>query len=350
VDDAKVTDHHAIVPTNKKTPKELPSDEAKVYDLVARRFLAVFFPAARFENTNVITEVRGETFLSRGRVTLEAGWRRLYPDGVGGGKKEKEPPELPPISVGEEWSVSKVAVKEGETKPPPRYSESALLGAMETAGKLVEDEELRQAMKDSGLGTPATRAAIIERLLKVGYLVRERKVLVPTGKGRALIGLLGESPLASPELTAHWEERLARMEKGAEDRASFMADISGFATVFVEEVRTKEGGKVTAHTKPGKNDSGTSSTPLGVCPKCGAPVVETKKSYGCSAWKGGCKFAIWKTISGKRISAPQARRLLTKGRTEQLKGFKSRAGKPYSATLVLDGEHGVRLEFSKRAE
>src|SRR5829696_6252178 len=216
VDDAKVTDHHAIVPTTKKPSADLPSDEAKVHDLVARRFLAVFFPAAGFENTTVITAVRYETFLSRGRVVLEAGWRRLYPDGVGG-KKEKEPPVLPPVSVGQEWAVAKVAVKEGETKPPPRYSESALLGAMETAGKFVEDEELRQAMKDSGLGTPATRAATIERLLKVGYLVREKKALVPTEKGRALIGLLGESSLASPELTARWEERLARMEKGAED-------------------------------------------------------------------------------------------------------------------------------------
>ena len=348
VDDAKVTDHHAIVPTNKKPPEELPSDEAKVYDLVARRFLAVFFPAARFENTNVITEVRGETFLSRGRVVLEVGWRRLYPDGVGGGKKEKEPPVLPPISVGQEWPVAKVAVKEGETKPPPRYSEAALLGTMETAGKLVEDEELRQAMKDSGLGTPATRAAIIERLLKVDYLVREKKALVPTEKGRALIHLLGGSPLASPELTARWEERLARMEKGVEDRARFMADISGFASALVEEVRAKEGEKVTAPTKPGKNGGGASGVPLGTCPKCGAPVVETKKSYGCSAWKGGCKFAIWKTISGKRISSPQARQLLAKGRTGQLKGFKSKAGKPYSAALVLDGEHRVRLDFGDR--
>src|SRR5215213_8036427 len=135
VDDSKVTDHHAIVPTNKKSSGDLPPDEAKVYDLVARRFLAVFFPAARFENTTVVTEVRKEMFLSRGRVVLEAGWRALYPDGVGG-RKEKESPVLPPIEVGQEWDVAKVGVKEGETKPPPRYSESALLGAMETAGKL----------------------------------------------------------------------------------------------------------------------------------------------------------------------------------------------------------------------
>jgi DNA topoisomerase-3 len=347
VDDAKVTDHHAIVPTNKKPSGVLPPDEARIYNLVARRFLAVFFPAARFENTTVITVVDEETFLSRGRVVLEAGWRRLYPDGVGG-KKEKEPPILPPISVGQKWIVSKVALKEGETKPPPRYSESALLGAMETAGKFVEDEELRQAMKESGLGTPATRAATIERLLKVGYLVRDKKALVPTEKGRALIGLLGESPLASPELTARWEERLARMEKGTGSRADFMTDISGFASTLVEEVRAKEGEKVAVPAKTDSNGGAGDSAPVGACPKCGAPVVETKKAYGCSAWKSGCKFAIWKSISGKRISAPQARQLLTKGHTGQLKGFKSKAGKSYSAALVLDGEHRVRLDFGER--
>ena len=344
VDDTKVTDHHAIVPTNKKLSGELPPDEGKVYDLVARRFLAVFFTAARFENTTVVTAVNGETFLARGRVVLEAGWRRLYPDGVGG-KKEKEPPDLPPVEAGQEWAVRKVAVKEGETKPPPRYSESLLLGAMETAGRFVEDEELRQAMKDSGLGTPATRAATIERLIKVGYLVREKKALVPTEKGRALIGLVGESPLASPDLTARWEERLARMEKGAESRPGFMADIKGFASALVDEVRAKEGEKVAAPAKFSVN--GKNNTPLGACPKCSLPIMETKKSYGCSAWKSGCKFAIWKTISGKRVSEAQAKQLLKKGRTGQLKGFKSKAGKPYSAALVLDEEHKVRLEFGR---
>jgi DNA topoisomerase III len=337
VDDSKVTDHHAIVPTNRESSGNLQPDETKVYDLVARRFVAVFLPAARFENTAVVTEVREETFLSRGRVVLEAGWRALYPGGVGG-RKEKEPPVLPPIEVGEDWAVAKVGVKEGETKPPPRYSESALLGAMETAGKLVEDDELRQQMKDSGLGTPATRAATIERLIKVGYVERERKVLVPTEKGRSLIGLLGESPLSSPELTARWEERLAKMERGMERRPDFMADIKGFTTKLVEEVRAMEGKRLTAPSR--------SLEPLGACPKCGSPVVETKKAYGCSAWKKtGCDFAIWKQISGKRLSEGQAKQLLARGRTGQMKGFKSKAGKPYAAALKLDGEHKVRLEF-----
>src|SRR5829696_314316 len=338
VDDAKVTDHHAIVPTGKKPSGELPPDEAKVYDLVARRFLAVFFPAARFENTTVVTEVRNETFLSKGRVVLEAGWRALYPDGVGG-KKEKEPPVLPPIQVGQEWRVAKVGVKEGETKPPPRYSESALLGAMETAGKFVEDEELRQAMKESGLGTPATRAAIIERLIKVGYVEREKKALVPTSKGRALISLLRESPLSSPELTGQWERRLAEMERGVQRRPDFMSDIKGFTVSLVEGVRTMEGERLASRSRE----------PLGVCPKCGSPVVETKKAYSCSAWKSsGCDFAIWKQVSGKRLSEAQAKQLLVKGRTGQLKGFRSKAGKPFSAALKLDGDHRVRLEFDRR--
>ncbi|MDQ4106679.1 MAG: DNA topoisomerase, partial [Actinomycetota bacterium] len=338
VDDSRVTDHHAIVPTGKKPSGGLPPDEAKVYDLVARRFLAVFFPQARFENTTVVTEVKGETFLSRGRVVLEAGWRALYPDGVGG-KKEKEPPVLPPIEEGQEWPVTKVGVKEGETKPPPRYSESALLGAMETAGKLVEDEELRQQMKESGLGTPATRAAIIERLIKVGYLEREKKALIPTRKGKTLVDLLGGSTLASPELTARWERRLVRMERGEERRADFMQDISSFAAKLVEEVRSMEGAKLAAPARDRR--------PLGVCPKCGSPVIETRKSYGCSAWKGGCDFAIWKTVAGKRISESQAKRLLDRGKTGQLKGFKSKAGKPFSAALALDGDYRVKLAFDR---
>jgi DNA topoisomerase III len=344
VDDAKVTDHHAIVPTGKKLPGELPPDEARVYDLVARRFLAIFFPAARFENTTVVTEVKRETFLSRGRVVLEAGWRALYPDGVGG-KKEKEPPVLPPVEVGQEWSVAKVGIKEGETKPPPRYTEAALLGAMETAGKFVEDDELRQAMKDAGLGTPATRAAIIERLIKVGYVEREKKILVPTPKGRALVSLLQKSQLSSPELTARWEERLAKMEQGAERRRDFMTDIKSFTTSLVEEVRTMSGEKLASPTHPRNGE------PLGDCPKCGSPVVETKKAYSCSAWRtSGCDFAIWKQISGKRLSASQARQLLTRGRTNQLEGFRSKAGKPYSAALKLDGDHKVRPDFGERTK
>ncbi|MBX6763525.1 MAG: DNA topoisomerase III [Rubrobacteraceae bacterium] len=338
VDDAKVTDHHAIIPTGRRPSGELPPDESRVLDLVFRRFLAVFFPEARFEHTTVVTAVGEDAFLSRGRVVLEAGWRALYPDGVGG-KREKEPPLiLPPVEEGQEWAVADVAVKEGKTKPPPRYSEATLLGAMETAGRLVEDEELRQRMKDSGLGTPATRAAIIERLIQVGYVEREKKVLVPTRKGRRLVALVGDGSLASPEMTARWEERLAKMERGEEDRRRFMAGIETFTKELVEEVRRKAGEKV-----PQPADGS-----IGACPKCGSPVVETKKAYSCSAWRRtGCDFAIWKTISGKRVSEAQARRLLEQRRTGVLKGFKSRSGGTYSAALVLDEEGKVRIERGK---
>ena len=246
---------------------------------------------------------------------------------------------LPPVEEGQEWNVAKVGVKEGETKPPPRYSESALLGAMETAGKLVEDEELRQQMKESGLGTPATRASIIERLIKVGYLEREKKALVPTQKARSLVELLGESPLASPEMTAQWEKRLARMERGEERREKFMNDIGTFADELVSKVRGMQGEKLAAPERTGRK-------PLGTCPKCGAPVKETKKAYGCSAWKGGCDFVIWKTVAGKRVSESQAKQLLNTGKTGKLKGFKSRAGKPFAAALALDSDQKVKLEFN----
>jgi DNA topoisomerase III len=209
-------------------------------------------------------------------------------------------------------------------------------------------------MKDSGLGTPATRASTIERLIKVGYLEREKKALHPTQKGRSLISILGENSLASPELTARWEERLARMERGEDRREDFMNGIKRFVSSLVEEVGGMEGEKLAApknggsRGKRGRPSGKPSGEPLGACPKCGSPVVETKKAFGCSAWKEkGCKFAIWKTVAGKRISESQAKELLAKGETEQLKGFKSRAGKPFSAALKLDEEYKVRLDFEK---
>ncbi len=163
---------------------------------------------------------------------------------------------------------------------------------------------------------------------------------MPTQKGRALISLLGESPISSPELTASWEERLAKMEQGAERRPDFMADIGGFVTSMVDGVRSMPGERVAA---PPRNKR----VPLGTCPKCGSPVVETKKSYGCSAWKSNrCDFAIWKTVSGKRLSEAQAKQLLSQRRTGKLKGFRSRAGKPYAAALKLDDDHKVRLDFA----
>ncbi|MGI8909377.1 MAG: topoisomerase C-terminal repeat-containing protein, partial [Rubrobacteraceae bacterium] len=177
--------------------------------------------------------------------------------------------------------------------------------------------------------------------------------LVPTGKGRALIRLLGDSRISSPELTARWEERLAKMEHGTETRPDFMADIGDFVRNLVEEARVKEGEKVATpakrNGKRGASTSKLSGETVGACPNCGAPVVETKKAFGCSAWKqSGCDFVVWKTVAGKRVSEAQAKQLLTKGRTGKLKGFKSKAGKPFEAALVLDETRKVRLEFENR--
>src|SRR5206468_1126849 len=229
VDDAKVTDHHAIIPTRTEHPVEkMNDDDHRVYDLVARRFLAVFHPDAILENTRVETTVEGHVFRTRGKVLLVAGWRAVYlsmPDaarsssaadpglrGTGEGQDDEELDSgvLPKLAQGEPALTLEAESLAKETKPPRRYSDASLLGAMETAGRLVDDEELREAMKDSGIGTPATRASIIERLIDVGYLERDGRALVATEKGRNVIRLLGEHALTSPDLTGSWEHRLGK--------------------------------------------------------------------------------------------------------------------------------------------
>ena len=232
VNNEKVTDHHAVIPTNApQAGIELSPDEQRIYDMAARRFLAVFHPQAVFENTTVLTEVAGESFRSRGKVMLEAGWRAVYgeapPDeqkaqGAEGDDDEGPDQVLPPLEEGEAVRCTEVAADARETKPPPRYGEAALLAAMEGAGKLVEDDELREAMKDSGIGTPATRASIIERLIDVGYIVRDGRRLQPTGKGIQVIDLLGEHELTSPSLTGDWEHRLLDIERAGGSREAFM--------------------------------------------------------------------------------------------------------------------------------
>src|SRR3712207_1859918 len=212
----------------------------RVYDLVAKRFLAAFHPDAEFENTRLETTVAEHVFRTRGRVLVVPGWRGVYGEGMdeGSGADDDEGAEqtLPRLEQGEAARTLEVAAAEKETKPPRRYSDASLLGAMETAGKLVDDDELREAMKDSGIGTPATRAAIIERLIEVGYLERDGRSLVATDKGLNVIRLLGDHPLTSPGLTGDWEHRLARIEHGEDSRERFMADIAAFAGETVHEL------------------------------------------------------------------------------------------------------------------
>ncbi|HEX2103229.1 MAG TPA: DNA topoisomerase 3 [Solirubrobacteraceae bacterium] len=343
VDDAKVGDHHAIIPTNSAHDlSRLNSDDRRVFDLVARRFLAVFHPEAVFENTRVETTVESYVFRTRGKVLLVPGWRGVYgelPEGDGADDDEGSEQQLPRLDRGEQVTTREAEALEKETKPPRRYTDASLLGAMETAGKLVDDDELREAMKDSGIGTPATRAAIIERLIDVGYVEREGRALVATEKGLNVIRLLAEHPLTSPALTGDWERRLGLIERGEERRERFMEDIAKFAGQTVGTLDTT------------LKDVRIPRANLGPCPICGHDINENRKGYSCwSREDPGCGFVIWKAKAGKQLPPAVARELIAAGRTEKpVTGFKGRSGRSFRARLALmqteDGKW--RVEFDE---
>jgi DNA topoisomerase-3 len=343
VNDAKVTDHHAIIPTRSEhRVDKMSDDDRRIYDLVTRRFLAVFHPDAVFENTRLETTVEEHVFRTRGRILLEPGWRGVYGEGLqerAADDDEGADQQLPRLERGERVDTLEVAAAEKETQPPRRYSDASLLAAMETAGKLVDDDELREAMKDSGIGTPATRAAIIERLIDVGYLEREGRALVCTEKGLNVVRLLGEHPLTSPVMTGDWEQRLARIEHGEESRETFMRDIASFADSTVHELDAK------------LRDVRIPRANLGPCPVCGRDVVENRKGYSCwSREDPGCGFVIWKSKAGKTLPVAVARELIATGRTEKpVTGFKGRSGRSFRARLALEqGDDGKwRVEFAE---
>jgi DNA topoisomerase-3 len=345
INDAKVTDHHAIIPTNSEHKLDkLSDDDRRIYDMVTRRFLAVFHPDAVFENTRLETVVAEHVFRTRGRVLMEAGWRAVYGEGGLDEKKasdddDVDDQQLPKLAEGENVSTLDVAGEEKITQPPRRYSDASLLGAMETAGKLVDDDEMREAMKDSGIGTPATRAAIIERLIDVGYVERDGRSLVCTEKGLGVIRLLDDHALTSPSLTGDWEYRLGRIAQGEEERERFMADIAAFAgaTVTTLDEKLKE------VRIPRAN--------LGPCPVCGHDIVENRKGFSCWGREDpGCGFVIWKSKAGKTLPPAVARELISKGRSEKaVTGFKGRSGRSFRAKLALmQSEDGRwRVEFDE---
>jgi DNA topoisomerase-3 len=467
VDDAKVRDHHAVIPTG-KAPGNLPPAQRTVYDAVALRLIAAFYPPCLKEVTTVTGDANGVPFRARGVRIVEPGWTVLYPAREDDKKTDEQ--ALPEFRPGE-GGPHEPSVKTGETTPPKPYTEATLLGAMEMAGKLVEDEELKEALKEKGLGTPATRAATIETLLTRGYVAREGKAVVSTDAGRYLIALVRDRGLKSAELTGEWEARLREIEHGRLDPEWFMADIARYTAGIVGgadgdaidaarlgdcprcgraviegnrgfgcsgwkdgcpfvlwkeykggrfevgharellqrrvlftppafegsggviltlsdagvvlEVRPPEAppqrpaaqakgprsGRRKSSTTPRRQPASGEKPPprqkcgaaatglskgeaaaggigegLDPCPLCGAVVVEQERSYGCSGWRGGCKFAIWKTIAGKRISVKMAQTLIRKGRTALLKGFKSKAGTPFDAWLKVENG-AVRFEF-----
>ena len=357
VNDSKVDDHHAIIPTDVEHDLDRFSpDERRVFDLVARRFLAVFHPPARYARTTIVTLVEDERFRTKGKVTLEAGWRGVYgllSDADQQAQRqdedaENESAELPALEQGQKVTCAAAEVEAKETKPPPRYTEATLLSAMETAGKLVDDEELREAMKERGLGTPATRAETIETLIRREYIERVAKDLQPTPKGLQVVTMLEEHPLTSPELTGDWEKRLTDIEHGGDDRKKFIDDIADFTRGTVEKIAALDKEKL----RPERVE-------LGPCPRCGAEtgeiIKENSKAYGCTSWKSreetGCGFVIWKRVAGRTLTPEIARQLLEEGRTKEvISGFRSRAGKPFRARLVLNEEGKVEFDFPARTQ
>jgi DNA topoisomerase III len=332
-DNAKISDHFAIIPTT-QAPKSLNEIEAKLYDFVVKRFLAVFYPSAEFQQTTRITRVEGEAFKSEGKVLVTPGWLTVY-----GREIDNEDAALVAVDQKEKVKAAEVNSVANRTKPPARYSEATLLSAMEGAGKLIDDEELRAAMKEKGLGTPATRAAIIEGLLYEKYIHREGRELIPTAKASSLmIALhgLGIPELYSPELTAEWEQKLALMQQGKLSRKKFMAEIVEMTGHIVGQAKNFE-----HDTIPG--DFGAIAA---ACPKCGGEVHENYKKFQCQA----CDFAFWKIVAGRQLESHEADLLLTKREIGPLDGFRSRLGRAFSAKLILNKENGVEFSFGDGTE
>ncbi|TFW21686.1 DNA topoisomerase III [Duganella callida] len=339
-DNSKISDHFAIIPTT-IAPKNLSEPEQKLYDLVTRRFMAVFFPAAEFQVTTRFTEVSGHTFKTEGKVMTNPGWLAIYgkeaQDDDKEGGKEGSNKSLVPVAKGEKVLTDQVNANGLVTKPPARYTEATLLSAMEGAGKLVEDDELRDAMAGKGLGTPATRAATIEGLLTEKYLLREGRELMPTAKAFQLMTLLrglGVNELTAPELTGEWEYKLSQMEKGRISREEFMREIAQMTQVIVKRAKeydndTIPGDYHTLHEK---------------CPNCGSVVKENYRRFACTK----CDFSMSKTPGGRQFEIEEVEQLLRDRTIGPLQGFRSKMGRPFAAILriVKDEEiSNYKLEF-----
>lgn len=332
VDRSKVSDHHAIIPTEVAADLSSLSDrEKKVYDIIVRRFLAVFLPPYEYLSTTIITTCENESFATKGSTPIKKGWKVLYQnddseneskDNKDGEDEEKQ--ELPKCAIGDKFKINKAECKKDATKPPSPYNEATLLEAMEHAGRFVEDEELKEQLKQGGLGTPATRASIIETLISRCYVTRRKKgkinYLIPTDKGIKLIEIVPKE-IKSPELTAKWEKALNLMAKGQYSEQRFMESIHNYSKFLVEEAK-----KIKNVTFESSNsESGSKSNEvIGQCKECGADIIETAKGFSCSKWREGCKFTLWKNDKilgkyGKTLTKTAAKQLL-KGDKSSIKG------------------------------
>jgi DNA topoisomerase-3 len=330
-DNSKVSDHFAIIPTL-QVPGHLNEAEAKIYDMVVRRFLAVFYPAAEYLQTTRITRVGEHHFKTEGRVLQKAGWLEVY-----GRAAQEEAAALAAVAPGEKAKVLEIGVQAHQTRPPPRYTEATLLSAMEGAGKLVEDEELRAAMEAKGIGTPATRAQIIEDLIAVKYVRRSGRELIPTFKAyRLLLALrhFGVEEITSPELTGDWEHKLKLMEAGKLRRQEFMQHIESVARDLVERIRNGGIPETAFATVPAP------------CPKCGGTVQENYRKFACQR----CDFAIWTVLSGREWDPEEVAELLRNRVAGPFTDFISRQGRPFAARVRLTDDFRVEFDFGQRGD
>ncbi|MBT9442523.1 MAG: DNA topoisomerase III, partial [Acidovorax sp.] len=345
-DNSKVSDHFAIIPTL-QAPSGLSEAEQKLYDLVVRRFMAVFFPSAEYTVTTRISTVAPHSFKTEGKVLVKPGWLAIYgkeaAEEVEGGKDGDKGQNLVPVKPGEMVNTLQVDPKGLKTKPPARYSEATLLGAMESAGKQIDDDELREAMQEKGLGTPATRAAIIEGLLTEKYMLREGREIIPTAKAFQLMTLLRGlevEELCRADLTGEWEFKLSQMEKGLLSRESFMAEIAAMTERMVKKAKEYD-----RDTIPG--DYATLESP---CPNCGGVVKENYRRFACVGKPGseGCGFSFGKSPAGRTFETAEANALLRDKKIGPLEGFRSKAGWPFTSEIVIkydDEAHNYKLEF-----
>ena len=345
-DNAKVSDHFAIIPTL-QAPSGLSETEQKIYDLVVRRFMAVFFPAAEYQITTRISKALEHSFKTEGKVLVKPGWLAIYGKEAAAEQPEngdKNANNLVPVAPGERVKADAVEPKALKTRPPARYTEATLLGAMEGAGKTVEDDELREAMQEKGLGTPATRSSIIEGLISEAYMLREGRELIPTAKAFQLMTLLrglDVQELTKAELTGEWEFKLAQMEHGKLKRETFMAEIAAMTERMVKKAKEYD-----RDTIPG--DFATLHTP---CPNCGGIVRENYRRYACAGADGksdGCGFSFGKTPAGRTFELAEVEQFLRDRKIGPLSGFRSKAGWPFTAEMVIkfdDETKNYKLEF-----
>ena len=345
-DNSKVSDHFAIIPTL-QAPSGLSEAEQKLYDLVVRRFMAVFFPSAEYTVTTRISTVAPHSFKTEGKVLVKPGWLAIYgkeaADEVEGGKDGDKGQNLVPVKPGEMVNTLQVDPKGLKTKPPARYSEATLLGAMESAGKQIDDDELREAMQEKGLGTPATRAAIIEGLLTEKYMLREGREIIPTAKAFQLMTLLRGlevEELCRADLTGEWEFKLSQMEKGLLSREAFMQQIAAMTERMVKKAKEYD-----RDTIPG--DYATLESP---CPNCGGVVKENYRRFACVGKPGAepCGFSFGKSPAGRTFETAEANALLRDKKIGPLEGFRSKAGWPFTSEIVIkydDEAHNYKLEF-----